>query len=96
MNDTELDALLNAPLPERDAAEFSVVLMERIARHQARPARILSWIMVGVLFVVIAAACIFGATVASHNAFDNPLTVPLALAFLTLVLSYTVLQAARE
>jgi hypothetical protein len=63
MTEQELDALLSSPLPERDAAEFSVALMERVARHEARPARILSWIMVGVL-LVLSGSWSFGAEVA--------------------------------
>ncbi len=40
MNDAELDALLSEPLPERDAAEFSVTLMEarRPRRRRVRRA----------------------------------------------------------
>jgi hypothetical protein len=98
MNDTELDALLATPLPERDAGEFSVLLMEKIARHEARPARILAWITSGVMLVVIAAACVFGASAIGHVQFDDGthLLVPSALLGLTLILSYTVLQSVRE
>ena len=97
MNDAELDALLSEPLPERDAGEFSVLLMERIARHQSRPARILSWITVGILTVVIAAATVYGAVAASHGAFvGQPLIVPVALTLLSLILSLVVVQAARD
>ncbi|HXC56416.1 MAG TPA: hypothetical protein VNU97_14055 [Rhizomicrobium sp.] len=97
MNDSELDTLLCQPLPERDAGEFSVALMEAVARHQARPARILSWLMVAVLFVVVAAASVFGALAASHGAFGpQSLVVPAALTLLTLLLSFAVLQSARE
>jgi hypothetical protein len=95
MNDTELDALLSTPLPERDASDFSVALMERIAQVQARPARILAWITIGILTLVIAAAAIYGAMAASHAALD-PLVIPSVLMFLTLLLSYAVMQSARE
>jgi hypothetical protein len=97
MNDTNLDALLSTPLPERDAGEFSVLLMERIARDQARPARILSWISVGVLTVIIAAAALYGAQIMGHSAPGAmPLAIPSLLTLLTLVLSYAVMQSARE
>jgi hypothetical protein len=97
MNDAELDALLCAPLPERDAGEFSVLLMERIARDRARPARILSWITVGMLFVVIAAASLFGASLIGRSALNGAVfVIPAVLSVLTLLLSYTVLQSARE
>lgn len=97
MNEQELDALLSTPLPELDAAEFSVALMERIARHEARPARIWSWIMVGVLSVLIAAACSFGAIAAGSASLGVPVIgIGCALTFLTLVLSYAVMQSARE
>ncbi len=97
MNDTELDALLVAPLPERDAGEFSVTLMERIARRQARPARILSWLTVVILTLVTAAAAVYGAMVASHGALGlRTVVVPAMLMVLTLLLSYTVMQSARE
>ena len=58
MNDMELDALLNAPLPERDAGEFSVLVMERITEHEARPARILSWISAGVISASVPVAAL--------------------------------------
>jgi hypothetical protein len=96
VNDTELDTLLSAPLPELDAGAFSVLLMERIARDQARPARILSWLTAGVLAVVIAAACIFGALVSSRSPSGGMLLIPVLLTVLTLVLSWAVLQSARE
>ncbi|HUO89694.1 MAG TPA: hypothetical protein VMU08_11000 [Rhizomicrobium sp.] len=97
MNDAELDALLSEPLPELDAGGFSVQLMERIARDQARPARILSWIMVGVLSVVVAAACVFGGLIASRAALGGAtLLIPALLTVLTLVLSWAVTQSARE
>jgi len=98
MNDMELDALLATPLPERDAGEFSVLLMEKIAQHEARPARILAWLTSGVMFIVIAAACVFGASAVGHVRFDDSthLFIPAALLFLTLVLSFTVLQSVRE
>jgi hypothetical protein len=96
MNDTELDALLAAPLPELDAGDFSVQLMERIARDQARPSRILSWIMVGVLALVITAACLFGGLIAGRAPAAGALWVPSILALLALILSWAVLQSARE
>ena len=96
MNDTELDALLGTPLPERDAADFSIALMERIAHDAARPARIASWIMVGVLFVIVTAACLFGATVAHQNVLNNPLLIAPVLIGLTLVLSHAVFRSAKE
>jgi hypothetical protein len=95
MNDAELDALLAAPLPEHDAADFSVTLMEAVARHQARPARILSWLMAGVLTLVIAAAALFGAAHAAAFG-SQPFALPAVLLFLTLVLSYAVLRSARD
>ena len=97
MNDMELDTLLNAPLPERDAGEFSVLLMERITQHEARPARILSWISAGVMLVVFVAACVYGASVVgkvdphSHN-----MLIPAALILLSLLLSHVVMQSVRE
>ncbi|HEY4943870.1 MAG TPA: hypothetical protein VII56_20745 [Rhizomicrobium sp.] len=97
MNDAQLDELLSAPLPERDAGEFSVTLMEAIARAQSRPARVFSWITIGVLTAVIAAAAVYGAAVASHAALGTqPLLVPVLLTLLTLLLSYVVFQAARD
>jgi hypothetical protein len=97
MNDTELDALLSTPLPERDAGDFSIALMEGIARHEAQPARILSWIMAGILVVIVAAAAIFGALFTGRAALGpQAFAVPAALMFLTLLLSYVVLQSARE
>jgi hypothetical protein len=95
MNDTDLDALLSAPLPERDAGEFTVLLMERIAHDQARPARILSWITVGLLTVMVAAACVLGARMMSHTT-SLTFTIPTLLTLLTLALSFAVLQSARE
>ncbi|MEI9993535.1 MAG: hypothetical protein WDM91_02985 [Rhizomicrobium sp.] len=92
MTDSELDALLAAPLPERDAGSFSVVLMERIAHDQARPARILAWITVGILFALVGLACVF-APLAARSA---SIALPAALTLLTLLLSFAVLQAARE
>ena len=97
MNDQELDALLMQPLPERDAGAFSVALMERIAQHEARPARIFAWATSAVMLIVIAAACVFGASaigrvdIAAQN-----LAIPTALMFLTMILSYTVLRTVRE
>jgi hypothetical protein len=96
MNDAELDALLAGPLPERDAGAFSVTLMEAVARHQARPARILSWIMIGILTLVIAAAAVLGAMAMGHASGMQTFVLPSVLLFLTLLLSYAVLQSARE
>ncbi|HEX4292833.1 MAG TPA: hypothetical protein VHZ29_01730 [Rhizomicrobium sp.] len=96
MNDAALDALLLQPLPERDAAEFSVALMEAVARDAARPARILSWIMIAILTLVIAGATIYGALALSATHGTMTLLVPGVLMFLTLLLSYTVMQSARE
>ncbi len=93
MTDAELDALLHAPLPERDAGAFSVALMEAVASRRARPARILSWIMVGVLSVVVAAAAVWGAMAAGR--FADPVALPAALVLLTLLLSFSVLRSAR-
>ncbi len=95
MNDTDLDALLSTPLPERDAGEFSVLLMEKIAHDQARPARILSWLTVGILTVIVAAACIYGAQMMSH-ARSFTFVIPSLLTLLTLALSFAVMQSARE
>ena len=95
MNDADLDAMLSSPLPERDAGDFSVTMMENITRHQARGARILSWIMASILVLVIAAAGVFGAmTSAAFGA--QPFVVPAVLMFLALLLSYTVMQTMRE
>ena len=94
MTDAELDALLGEPLPDHDAGAFSVALMEAIARDRARPARIASWIMVGLLAAVIAAAGVWGALAAPH--FSNAMAVPGALMLLTFLLSYSVLRSARE
>jgi hypothetical protein len=96
VNDSELDALLSEPLPELDAGAFSVLLMERIARDQARPARILSWLTAGILAVVVAAACIFGALISGRSPSGGILLIPVLLTVLTLVLSWAVLQSARE
>jgi hypothetical protein len=97
MNDSDLDALLSTPLPERDAGEFSVTLMEAIARRQARPARILAWIMIGALTCVIAAAMVYGALHAGHATLTaQPFVVPAVLMFLALLLSWAVMQSARE
>jgi hypothetical protein len=97
MNDMELDALLNAPLPERDAGEFSVLLMERITQYEARPARILSWISAGVMLAVIAAACVFGASaVGQVDPHANNMLIPGSLILLSLLLSYVVMQSVRE
>ncbi|MBL6852489.1 MAG: hypothetical protein ISS15_13690 [Alphaproteobacteria bacterium] len=95
MNDTDLDALLSTPLPERDAGEFTVLLMEKIAHDQARPARILSWITVGLLTVIVAAACLYGAQMMNHAASFN-FAIPSLLTLLTLALSVAVMQSARE
>jgi hypothetical protein len=97
MNDAELDAMLLKPLPERDAAAFSVTLMEAVARHQARPARILSWIMIAILTLLIAAAAVLGALAMAHASPGmQTFVLPSVLLFLTLLLSYAVLQSARE
>src|SRR5689334_99745 len=98
MNDTDLDALLSTPLPERDAGEFTVLLMEKIAHDQARPARILSWITVGILTVIITAAALYGVQVMSHATTfaAAPLAIPSLLTLLTLALSFAVMQSARE
>ncbi len=93
MTDAELDALLGEPLPERDAGAFSVALMEAVARDRARPARIASWIMVGLLAAVIAAAGVWGALASPH--LSSALAVPAALMLLTFLLSYSVLRSAR-
>lgn len=95
MNDNELDALLSQPLPEREAGAFSVALMERIAHHQARPARIAAWIMAGVLTIVIAAAVVLLARFAGQAPF-GPFTIPSVLVLLTLLLSFAVLRSVRE
>jgi hypothetical protein len=97
VNDTELDALLSEPLPELDAGAFSVLLMERIARDQSRPAQILSWLTAGVLAIVVTAACLFGAFIANRDPLSTAaLAVPAALTVLALILSYAVMQSARE
>ena len=97
MNDQELDALLAQPLPERDAGEFSVALMERITQHEARPARILAWATSAVMLVVIAASCVFGASfIGRANIAAQNLAIPATLMFLTMILSYTVLRSVRE
>ncbi len=93
MTDAGLDALLHETLPECDAGEFSVALMEAIASERARPARILSWIMAAVLTVIVAAACVWGALAADR--FANPIAMPAALLLLTLALSFSVLRSAR-
>ncbi len=95
MNDTDLDALLSTPLPERDAGEFSVLLMEKIAHDNARPARILSWITVGMLTVIVAAAALYGAQMMGHMN-GAIFVIPSLLTVLTLVLSFAVTQSARE
>ena len=97
MTDQDLDTLLNRPLPEMDAAEFSVLLMEKIARDQARPARILAWVTTALLALVIGAACLFGAAFAGR-AFGGAqaMLVPSVLSLLTLVLSFAVLRSAQE
>ena len=96
MNDMELDALLSVPLPERGAGEFSVMLMERIAQHEARPARIFSWISAAVMLVVFAAACVFGASaVGQVDPHAHNMLIPGSLILLSLLLSYVVTQSAR-
>ncbi|HWD27168.1 MAG TPA: hypothetical protein VG387_08385 [Rhizomicrobium sp.] len=94
MKDDALDALLAAPLPEPALGLFTAELMERIAQEQARPARIFAWIMVGILFVIVAAACVFGALVTTRIGGDR-ITLALALTALTLVLSGAVFQVSR-
>jgi hypothetical protein len=97
MNDADLDRLLSEPLPERDAADFSVALMESITQHEARPARILSWISAGVMLVVIVAACLFGASSFGQGDLGaHSLAIPAMLTFLACLLSYVVLQSVRE
>jgi hypothetical protein len=97
MTDDDLDTLLATPLPERDAGAFSVALMEAVARRQARPARILAWIATGALALVTVAACLFGASLAGRDAgLDNTLGIPAILIALTLILSFSVMQSARE
>jgi hypothetical protein len=97
MNDTELDALLSQPLPEMDAADFSVALMERVTQHEARPARILSWITAGIMLVVIAAACLFGAVWFANTAgAGQNIAIPATLTFLACLLSWVVMQTVRE
>ena len=95
MNDDDLDALLCTPLPERDAGESTVLLMEKIAHDQARPARILSWITVGILTLIVAGATIYGAKAMGTAASFN-FTIPSLLTLLTLALSFAVTQSARE
>jgi len=97
MNDQELDTLLSRPLPELDAGEFSILLMEQIARDQARPARILAWATTALLALVIGAACLFGAAYAGHT-FEGAqaMLIPSVLSLLTLVLSFAVLRSAQE
>jgi hypothetical protein len=71
--------------------------MEAIAQDEAQPARILAWIMLGILFVVVAAACVFGAMVAGRTVFGaQSLAIPGALALLTLLLSFAALQSMRD
>jgi hypothetical protein len=97
MTEQELDAMLKQPLPERDAREFSVTLMEAIAQFEARAPRILAWLMLGILSLVIAAACAFVAKVAGRADFGaQSLAVPCALILLTLLLSFAALQSVRE
>jgi len=97
MTDAELDAMLTEPLPALDTTAFSVALMEAVARDAARPARILAWLCVGVLTVILAAAGALGAWAMSRG-YDSvaPTAIPLALTALTLLLSASVFQAARE
>ena len=94
MTDDALDALLAEPLPAPALGLFTVELMERIAAQQARPARIFAWIMVGVLFVIVAAACVVGALVTTQRGGD-PIALAGALTALTLLLCGAVYQAAR-
>ena len=97
MNDMELDALLNAPLPERDAGAFSVQLMERVTHYEARGARMLSWISAGVMLALFVAACVFGASaVGKIDPHANNMLIPAALILFSLLLSYVVMQSVRE
>ena len=97
MNDSDFDALLSQPLPDLDITPFSVALMEAIVRDRARPARVLAWIMVGVLTLIVVVAGAFGAWAMSRGFGSlSPTALPLALTALTLVLSVSVVQAARE
>jgi hypothetical protein len=97
MTEQELDALLAQSLPERDAGEFSVVLMEAIARHESRVPRLMAWVTLGVLYGFVAAACVFGAMAAGHAVSGSQsLVIPAALVLLTLLLSFAALQSARE
>jgi ABC-type Na+ efflux pump permease subunit len=97
MNDQDLDTLLSRPLPDLDAGTFSVLLMEKISRDQARPARILAWCTTGLLTLVIAAACLFGASIAARTfAGMQSMIIPATLSLLTLVLSLAVLRSAQE
>lgn len=94
MNDSELDTLLATPLPDADAGAFSVEMMERIAEHEARPARIAAWIMAGLFTLLTALALLFLAPLVSAGTFGM-ITLPAILVALTLVLSFTVLRSAR-
>ena len=97
MNNNELDTLLAQPLPERDAGAFSVALMERIAHHQARPARIAAWIMAGLLTIVITAAMVLLAQFTGRAQGALPIAaLPGLLLLLSLLLSFAVMTAARE
>jgi hypothetical protein len=90
ITDTDLDALLAAPLPEADAGAFSVELMERIAEHEARPARIAAWIMAGLLALVTAIALILLAPLIQLSA-----AIAAAFVAMMLLLSFTVFRSAR-
>ncbi|MBS0471740.1 MAG: hypothetical protein JSR60_11760 [Proteobacteria bacterium] len=94
ITDSELDALLATPLPEADAGAFSVEMMERIAEHEARPARIAAWVMAGLFTLLTALTLLFLAPLAHMGAFGM-FTLPAILVALTLTLSFTVLRSAR-
>ena len=67
--------------------------MESITQHEARPARILSWISAGVMLVVIVAACLFGASSFGQGDLGaHSLAIPAMLTFLACLLSYVVLS----
>jgi hypothetical protein len=90
ITDTEFDTLLAAPLPEADAGAFSVELMERIAEHEARPARIAAWIMAGLFALVTAIALLLLAPLMQLSA-----VIAAAFAAMMLLLSFTVFRSAQ-
>lgn len=96
MNDSDLDVLLAAPLPERDVGAFSVALMERIAREEARPARLAAWAMAALLTVVVAAALVLLGLAAGNSPFGGPLLLPGVMVALMLMLSFAVMRSVRE